>query len=101
MYLSVLINYVYPAVLTACGVMGNNYILGRRLEDMNNKFDERFKKIEGKIETEIEDVGRMINLVLRRQAEHEVRLDNMIEKLRKECGKNRQEVEPRRRVTDD
>lgn len=65
---------MYPAALTAFGLIGNTYILGGQIKDVKNNLHE--------VKADIKDL-------IRRQTE--LGLHNMaqVEKLLMDCGKNK------------
>ena len=85
--LSVLINFVYPAALTA----GNVYILGAQIKGVKCGLGTQMYEMKGgltQIKGELKEIRNDIRSLLRRQTEHSQNMARL-EKLAMDCCKNR------------
>ena len=66
-YLSVLQTLAYPAALTACGLIGNAYILGGQIKDVKDDLGGQIHDMKG----DMKDMKDDIRDLIRRQTERE------------------------------
>lgn len=90
--MSVLIKFVYPAALTALGVIGNAYILGNQIKALRDDLSIGIKEIEldlKKVKSDLKEVKHDVKGLTAHQTE--LRLHHMFvaEKLLKDCGKSK------------
>ncbi len=66
--MSVLQNLVYPAALTAFGLVGNAYILGGQIKDVKDDLGGQIKELRG----DMKEIKGDIRGLIRRQTELEI-----------------------------
>lgn len=84
-YLSVLQSLVYPAALTAFGLVGNAYILGGLIKDLKDDLGGQFKEMKG----DIKEIKHDIRGLIRRQTEREIHNMARVQRLVMDCGNNK------------
>ena len=76
---------MYPAALTAFGLVGNAYILGGQIKDVKDDLGGQIHEMKGNMKEIKDDIKGLI----RRQTELEVQDMARVEKLVMDCGKNK------------
>ena len=87
--MSVLKNLVYPAGLTAFGLVGNVYILGGQIKDVKDDLRGQIKDVKDDLGGQIREIKDDITGLIRRQTELEVQDMARVQKLVMDCGKNK------------
>lgn len=82
--MSVLQSLVYPAALTAFGLVGNAYILGGQIKNLKDDLEGQIHEMKGDMKEMKGDVRGLI----RRQTELAIHDMTQVEKLVMDCGKN-------------
>jgi len=76
---------VYPAALTAFGLVGNAYILGNQIKDVKDDLGGQIQEMRG----DMKDVKRGVEGLTARQTEMELHDMSVAEKLLKDCSKKK------------
>lgn len=76
---------MYPAALTAFGLIGNAYILGNQIKDVRDDLGGQIKEMRG----DLKEVKHDIKSLTARQTAMELHDMSIAEKLLKDCGKNK------------
>lgn len=71
--------------MTAFGLIGNVYILGKQIKDVKDDLGDQIKEIKG----DIKEVKHDIKGLTAHQTEMELHDMSVAEKLLKDCGKNK------------
>ena len=80
---------MYPAALTAFGLIGNAYILGGQIKDVKEDLGGQIKDVKDDLGGQIHEMKDDIKGLIRRQTELEVHDMARVEKLVMDCGKSK------------
>lgn len=87
---------MYPAALTAFGLVGNAYILGNQIKDLRDDLGGQIKGVNDglggqilEVKDDVKEVKHDIKRLIARQTQMELRNRSVEEKLLRDCGKNK------------
>lgn len=90
--MSVLIKFVYPATLTALGIIGNAYILGNQIKALRDDLTVGIKEMEldlKEVKGDLKELKHDVKGLTAHQTELKLHHMFIAERILKDCGKSK------------